>query len=248
MFLFIQTAHFVNHFHRYIQIHLMFLFIGNRKKQFSHLLKFKYISCSYLSARLILRPVTKQYSNTSHVLIYHKNGDIKTWNNPLFKYISCSYLSNRHSITIRFYGYSNTSHVLIYQFQLPSKGQGLAYSNTSHVLIYPVRAFVRSALCFIQIHLMFLFISNPPILNNQIPQFKYISCSYLSNHFLILQCNLIPIQIHLMFLFIQGKGNAWHTPNVIQIHLMFLFINVNPNSCFCFTCIQIHLMFLFIRR
>ena len=59
------------------------------------LLPFKYISCSYLSRRWLNSPKAVSYLNTSHVLIYHRDGR-KAAAKGKFKYISCSYLSCAH--------------------------------------------------------------------------------------------------------------------------------------------------------
>ena len=77
----------------FIQIHLMFLFIGINRLGISKKKLFKYISCSYLSLYGQSSWLHCSYSNTSHVLIYPR----------------------RSTILSRFVFNSNTSHVLIYQ-------------------------------------------------------------------------------------------------------------------------------------
>ena len=101
--------------------------------------------------------------NTSHVLIYRKESLPYGTYYVMFKYISCSYLSCQQKELRQILSCLNTSHVLIY----PVPNQTILsppYSlNTSHVLIYPVS--VLPAL--------------------PVPEFKYISCSYLSKRIVI---------------------------------------------------------------
>ena len=53
---------------------------------------FKYISCSYLSGKLLELLPALEGLNTSHVLIYRNTAEINV-RIDRFKYISCSYLS-----------------------------------------------------------------------------------------------------------------------------------------------------------
>ena len=93
---------------------------------------------------------------------------------------------------------------------------------------------------------MFLFIISlhPCFLTNK--QFKYISCSYLSNTDKAVTV-LFCIQIHLMFLFIgksywmQNVSLDSNTSHVLIYHRPLLKSNFS-------NLIQIHLMFLFIQR
>ena len=137
----------------------MFLFILWEKVTSIPVIKFKYISCSYLSWRrggflfystdlntshvLIYLPGNVQdaiiwgHLNTSHVLIYPACYEKYQERRIRFKYISCSYLSGVEKITKGCSaGYLNTSHVLIYhrkELRFPGSKINL---NTSHVLIY----------------------------------------------------------------------------------------------------------------
>ncbi len=169
----------------FIQIHLMFLFISPR-------------------ASIIL---TDKYSNTSHVPIYpkdrrrHKNGrnNSNTSHVPIypdffknnqvaivFKYISCSYLSGYAWIDGYGYHYSNTSHVPIYHFL--SANSLFSCGIQIHLMfLFITDVLVFSPFIFtIQIHLMFLFICWKRFDNfKRHCAFKYISCSYLS-------CRTVP--------------------------------------------------------
>ena len=93
----------------------MFLFIWEDKQNAFFIMKFKYISCSYLSKSSRINITFSKNLNTSHVLIYPTNSLISP---------SC-------------FAYLNTSHVLIYQ--KAGVNTEIAFSgnlNTSHVLIY----------------------------------------------------------------------------------------------------------------
>ena len=130
-------------------------------------MKFKYISCSYLSADDWIWGGSVESLNTSHVLIYpnlpfdfdedgeclntshvliylilDKNGSVA---GRLFKYISCSYLSQIHSdfrTSILLFKYISCSYLSMYQNSCSSVRHRL---NTSHVLIYRQRSWVLSA-------------------------------------------------------------------------------------------------------
>ncbi len=182
MFLFIHVPRGNHVIFCVIQIHLMFLFI------FTILLSSRFM---------------RLYSNTSHVLIYHRKvGGAK---------------SSYHN--------SNTSHVLIYQILMQLDKQSLLHSNTSHVLIYLdllLFAFAPNSFKYISCS----YLSRVPGIHLiRAASFKYISCSYLSltrsqglsqginsntSHVLIYRSTFylflcrMPIQIHLMFLFIRN--------------------------------------------
>ena len=78
------------------------------------IIRFKYISCSYLSQRKTKLIEIRNHSNTSHVLIY-----------------LISHYDRKRGVSD-----SNTSHVLIYQGKVPGISGNVDNSNTSHVLIY----------------------------------------------------------------------------------------------------------------
>ena len=165
-------------------------------------LKFKYISCSYLSLTFQVKHQRTLNLNTSHVLIYP--GDtIPAGKSLEFKYISCSYLSvlqcghshssnnlNTSHVLIYLFLTSprrtedidlNTSHVLIYRFVVSFICPFFDYLNTSHVLIYlcsfisQFRELVHLNTSHVLIYRGYTLYKTPPL-----PQFKYISCSYLS--------------------------------------------------------------------
>ena len=120
----------------YIQIHLMFLFIGSQSRNTRPVHQFKYISCSYLS----------------------DTGENYEYTETIFKYISCSYLSDvptdvwRHGRAIQIHLMFLFIAISLRYFKSSSD------SNTSHVLIYLICALVFVVSPIIQIHLMFLFI------------------------------------------------------------------------------------------
>ncbi len=180
MFLFIQVKNVQGNNTNTIQIHLMFLFI--------------FISPSRL--------ISSYNSNTSHVLIYHFLV-CPTPFHYLFKYISCSYLSIHHTSFVVFitqFKYiscsylsswfltkqiltrnSNTSHVLIYQQFKCAMAEKKIYSNTSHVLIY--QSGMRWKLlppCHSNTSHVLIYPRHGIFLIHVVIQFKYISCSYLS--------------------------------------------------------------------
>ena len=132
--------------------------------------------------------------------------------------------------------------------------------------------FIRSLLhCWtalqrIQIHLMFLFIFNVPLINSftlqhsntshvpvyphsachspRISSFKYISCSCLSS-IISLYGSCFNIQIHLMFLFIGYKSSDVGRKYGFK-YISCSCLSQSPLSLPQQYCIQIHLMFLFI--
>ena len=81
-------------------------------------IRFKYISCSYLSDFDIYDYIASK----------------------LFKYISCSYLSLTRTHVQKVLTNLNTSHVLIYPTNLYEITSALLNLNTSHVLIYRIRS------------------------------------------------------------------------------------------------------------
>ena len=227
MFLFIMSGLLPALQDTYIQIHLMFLFIKIHPPDTIHRMPFKYISCSYLSKSTRPTQFIECHSNTSHVLIYpfmalppgnpqgiqihlmflfiqhhrtpeHRRTPFKYISCSYlsknlrdvqakcikFKYISCSYLSIKASKNGSVYFDSNTSHVLIYQVLQGYQNMIGRNSNTSHVLIYPLQGLTAAGAYL---------------------EFKYISCSYLSDMESFPMFSLL-IQIHLMFLFIQFRS------------------------------------------
>ena len=116
----------------------MFLFICIMPSGISTPIKFKYISCSYLS-RVCGRLAEWKLNIQIHLMFLFIFGS---------KY-------NSHPAVF----HSNTSHVLIYLTVLSSLNSMDSNSNTSHVLIYLNGISTLAFLYLIQIHLMFLFIS-----------------------------------------------------------------------------------------
>ena len=135
----IYHSFFYRRFSSYsIQIHLMLLFIQKLLAKQIVQIKFKYISCYYLSLSNIPFSFWHLNSNTSHVIIYRCNVF-------LFPQNSCN---------------SNTSHVIIYR---PDLIKSLChFSIQIHLMLLFIGMFKQTG-CKehkIQIHLMLLFISN----------------------------------------------------------------------------------------
>ena len=120
-------------------------------------MRFKYISCSYLSSSSRHLFVSSVHSNTSHVLIYR----------PKTQFV-------RKKVN-----HSNTSHVLIYPCCAAYISSSTSFKYISCSYLSTTKPQIAISIN-IQIHLMFLFIVAAL---NYLPlrvRFKYISCSYLS--------------------------------------------------------------------
>ena len=182
-----------------ISIHLMLLFIINRK--------------DYLRK--------KTNFNTSHVTVYRLEMSMYKFS-YIFQYISCYCLSkcvscDRHFLLISihlmllFINHSGVLVVLVIAFQyiscyclsscLSSSFMSVCNFNTSHVTVYLHRPDIRKSVCIISIHLMLLFIHvrhkclqsltyfntshvtvyRPAVVvSNNKNKFQYISCYCLS--------------------------------------------------------------------
>ena len=118
-----------------IQIHLMLLFIRDRRLHRGRPGRFKYSSCSGLSLRSMFCRYRTQDSNTSHVIVYQEHLVVP---DPLreFKYISCYCLSDRVPICPGRVGIQ--IHLMLLFIQIAAQKQRVKMnSNTSHVIVYP---------------------------------------------------------------------------------------------------------------
>ncbi len=144
-------------------------------------IKFKYISCSYLS-RVCGRLAEWKLNIQIHLMFLFIFGS---------KY-------NSHPAVF----HSNTSHVLIYLTVLSSLNSMDSNSNTSHVLIYLSFNSGRIICAKIQIHLMFLFIGDVQDSLNPVTLIQIHLMFLFINYRLSETISALQIQIHLMFLFI----------------------------------------------
>ena len=197
---------------------------------------------------LFITPARKQgrhlgNSNTSHVIVYLIPLPLSAGWTP-FKYISCYCLSQWKGlcgrkepiqihlmllfILVLFWSAS----LCLYSFKYIScyclSCSNLSFlpqstdSNTSHVIVYRLGLLITQLLCFIQIHLMLLFIQAVPLCTD---------------------CNLL-IQIHLMLLFIGKTGDQTgneiadsNTSHVIVYLVECCFVDSKTEfkyiSCYC---------------
>ena len=158
----------------------MFLFIQAISKVSQLLRSFKYISCSYLSEPSEYPSGGFWDLNTSHVLIYLGSStaspccqtDLNTSHVLIYHGKLTKILASEVNL--------NTSHVLIYRCWWGWNVYQSCHLNTSHVLIYLIDSLIKfPSPQFKYISCSYLSIcggnDNPNIF-----QFKYISCSYLS--------------------------------------------------------------------
>ena len=120
---------------RYIQIHLMLLFICQEKKHPARESAFKYISCYCLSLSPCNLGVIHSYSNTSHVIVYRLRPSLTFQEIYIQIHLMLLFIV-LHPISFCRYLDSNTSHVIVYPIRIGVLWFWMPYSNTSHVIVY----------------------------------------------------------------------------------------------------------------
>ncbi len=163
---------------RYIQIHLMLLFICQEKKHPARESAFKYISCYCLSLSPCNLGVIHSYSNTSHVIVYRLRPSLTFQEIYIQIHLMLLFIV-LHPISFCRYLDSNTSHVIVY---LAADRSPVFVAAFKYISCYCLswESWQKESGLLIQIHLMLLFIVFAMIPFPDTVKFKYISCYCLS--------------------------------------------------------------------